>query len=194
MYFEHSCDALLKPINPMPKFWSIKLIVFATFWQGLIINHTVPGSWFDKIIPWAALYEECCVPYLTTRDDGNNGLTQPTDNPPSFCHPWCDETDTNDFVASGVHKICALTSAADTSSLQNQTYCDASNHICGCPREEDGGSPSHCACGIENSICLSTYRDDIGNLNKFSAMSVIQLQNFIICEAHRPPASPPLDS
>lgn len=33
VYFEHSCAELLKPIKPMPKFWSIKLIVMATFWQ-----------------------------------------------------------------------------------------------------------------------------------------------------------------
>lgn len=33
VYFEHSCAEFLKPIKPMPKFWSIKLVVMATFWQ-----------------------------------------------------------------------------------------------------------------------------------------------------------------
>jgi hypothetical protein len=38
VYFEHSCASLLRPIDPMPKFWSIKLVVFATFWQGAAMH------------------------------------------------------------------------------------------------------------------------------------------------------------
>lgn len=48
VYFEHSCAQLLKPINPMPKFWSIKLVVLATFWQSIaiaIVFGKMPDVW-----------------------------------------------------------------------------------------------------------------------------------------------------
>jgi Organic solute transporter Ostalpha len=54
MLFYVAMHAELRPLNPLRKFVTIKLVVFFSFWQGLVISILVaagllrsPQSWYD---------------------------------------------------------------------------------------------------------------------------------------------------
>jgi hypothetical protein len=79
VYFEHGCAKLLHPISPMPKFWSIKLIVLATFWQEITLSIVVSLGMFS----WEGFYVSHYVPYLYSHN------VSATDHP--HCNPYCEE-------------------------------------------------------------------------------------------------------
>ena len=70
VYFEHSCAKLLEPVKPMPKFWSIKLVVMATFWQSVTISILTKLD----MMPWETFYDQC---YVNAADGGLDQMLSP---------------------------------------------------------------------------------------------------------------------
>ena len=263
VYFEHSCAEFLAPVKPMPKFWSIKLVVLATFWQSIVISILTRVD----MMPWQTIYDQCyanpedgkegnalalhrmtnpiteainggigvesqcadaaaCytdprylhvfqtfggVPCVTGLHDGVEipgwnqtvvdwvgsntsrwGLSKTVTelqakcsqsclssqycvNPLDECHPWCDSyekgfTDFFPFCASKVYRptdrstfdFCARDTAKRAAGVAEGLSEDEA-------KEEVG------------SRCLSTFNDDIGNIEKFMEKSNVQLQNLMVC-------------
>ena len=257
VYFEHSCAEFLKPIKPMPKFWSIKLIVMATFWQSVTISILTSM----KAMPWETIYSQCyanaaggnaldrmtnphhddpgdscldddmCysgkylavfqtfgeIPCVASGDGtagaegdasaqgwnetvrelvrsstGPYGLGMTVDeldrvcsqsclsveycrNPLSKCHPWCQdfaEGFTDFFVfCKHSHAGRGMTSTFDFCA-RDEEHREKLVHS-GLTEEEAEENVT--------SVCYSTYNDDVGDFEKFSEKSNIQLQNLLVC-------------
>lgn len=58
--FYHATAELLAPIKPFPKFVAIKLVVFATFWQAIVIDVMEELHWID-LDTWR-FAEGTCIP------------------------------------------------------------------------------------------------------------------------------------
>ena len=131
VYFEHSCADLLKPINPLPKFWSIKLVVLATFWQSIAIS--IMSS--SGALPWTAYYQECYIPYLTTTDDGHDRMSRMSINPPAACHPWCNDNVELNVLENVLTEFCLVPATDDTSDVEklHKKWCDPTIKLCACP-------------------------------------------------------------
>ena len=226
VYFEHSCAKLLEPVKPMPKFWSIKLVVMATFWQSVTISILTRLD----MMPWETFYDQCyanaagdaglaqmlnlqhgisngtCVddpvcrtgPYreifsVYGAEPCISGVGRVTDehwnktvrleveaklhttleeldvlcsqsclsadfcmNTLDLCHPQCME-----FTPHNIFPFCDYVEEGHRIPL-NYDFC-----------EEDPEG--------EESVCLSTYKDDIGNYEKFAEKANVQLQNLLVC-------------
>jgi CRP-like cAMP-binding protein len=59
--FYHATAELLEPIKPFPKFVAIKLVVFATFWQAIVIDVMEELHWID-LDTWRFAEGVCIAP------------------------------------------------------------------------------------------------------------------------------------
>jgi len=51
--FYHACAAELKPLRPLPKFLCIKMVVFLSFWQGIIMGGLGYGGYLNaNVAAW----------------------------------------------------------------------------------------------------------------------------------------------
>jgi CRP-like cAMP-binding protein len=70
--FYHATAELLEPIKPFPKFVAIKLVVFATFWQAIVIDVMEEMHWID-LDTWR-FAEGACVPGIGEGDGGERRM------------------------------------------------------------------------------------------------------------------------
>ena len=82
----------------------------------------------------------------------------------------------------------------DMVNLANHLFISQLSHLicaspkeCCDPTEKDADTCRLCKPYVtpledwSNSVCMSTFNDDIGTLDKFSELANVQLQNFLIC-------------